>query len=329
MTARGEAGEAGGAERFYAGLVGAFRDAGSEAVEVPVPVDESSFDRIEESYLRCWDLDLGAYDLVVSTKAPTYMARHPRHVCYLVHTMRVFYDMFDDSYPNPPPVLLAHRDLVRRLDSLALARARGLFAIGHEVADRLERFNGLRATVLHPPLSFDRFHGGPQGDYLFLPGRLHRWKRVALAIEAMRHVKTPVRLVIAGSGEQEAELRALATGLPAVSFAGRVTDADLVRHYAGALGVLFVPVREDYGYVTIEAFRSAKPVITCRDSGEAAFLVRDGVNGRVADPVPEALARAIDVLWNDRAAATEMGAAGRAFTDTMRWDAIVAALGAA
>lgn len=331
LTARGSGGDSGGAERFYDGLVAAFGLAGAEASEVAVTVSEADFDAIEEAYLRCWDLDVSAYDLVVSTKAPTYLVRHPRHVCYLVHTMRVFYDMFDETFPRAPEALGMQRALIQRLDTLALgpANTRHVFAIGHEVARRLEAFNHLRAEVMHPPLSFDGFHGGPYGDYVFMPGRLHRWKRVALAIEAMHHVKSPMRLVIAGSGEQEAELRALAAGEPRVRFLGRISDGELVRHYAGSLGVVFIPVREDYGYVTVEAFRSGKPVVTCADSGEAASLVRDGGNGFVVEPSAKAVARALDRLWEDRAAAAAMGAAGRAFTDTLRWDAIVANLLAA
>ena len=50
------------------------------------------------SYVRCYDLDLRQYDLVISTKAPTYLVRHPRHVSYLVHTLRVFYDRFAGEF---------------------------------------------------------------------------------------------------------------------------------------------------------------------------------------------------------------------------------------
>ena len=50
------------------------------------------------SYKRCYDLDLRQYDLVISTKAPTYVVRHPRHISYLVHTLRVFYDRFASEF---------------------------------------------------------------------------------------------------------------------------------------------------------------------------------------------------------------------------------------
>jgi glycosyltransferase involved in cell wall biosynthesis len=96
--------------------------------------------------------------------------------------------------------------------------------------------------------------------------------------------------------------------------------------YANALAVAFVPVREDYGYVTVEAFRSGKPVITCRDSGEAALLVEDGHTGLVVDPDPASLASAFERVGDDPALAATLGAAAFAKERTMRWDNVIPSL---
>src|SRR5688572_3012041 len=95
VTIRQQSGESGGAERFYDGLVAALRALGHDAQELALHTDESSIDGVKRSYLQAYDLDVSRYDLVISTKAPSWLVRHPRHVCWLVHTMRVFYDMFD------------------------------------------------------------------------------------------------------------------------------------------------------------------------------------------------------------------------------------------
>ena len=62
--------------------------------------------------------------------------------------------------------------------------------------------------------------------------------------------------------------------------------------------------------MTVEAFASRKAVITCRDSGGPAELVRDGVNGVICEPTPEALGRAMRRLADDRALAERMGDRG-------------------
>src|SRR5262245_47388132 len=92
-------GELGGAERFYEGLRDSLCGCDVDARIVPVIPDESSFQGILQSYLKFYDLDFTMFHGIITTKAPAYVARHPNHVCYLLHTMRVFYDMFDVEFP--------------------------------------------------------------------------------------------------------------------------------------------------------------------------------------------------------------------------------------
>src|SRR6185437_14918746 len=239
VTARSATVTAGGAERFYDALVTAFREAGHDTHELAIEADECDFDHIKRNYLACYDLDMSDFDMAVSTKAPTWMVRHPSHVCYLVHTIRVFYDMFDSVFPGASSEHKAQRDLIHQLDTQALSppRCRGISSIGSEVSRRLQQWNGLDAEVMHPPLWGGGFHTGAFGDYLLLPGRLHPWKRVDLVIRAMRHVTAPLRLVITGTGEAETELRTLAGEDDRIEFRGRVTDAELVELYTGAFAV--------------------------------------------------------------------------------------------
>lgn len=325
VTARSGIGNAGGAERFYDALIAAFKAAGHEAHELAVVVDEPDFDSIKRNYLACFDLGVSQFDLVVSTKAPTWMVRHPRHVCYLVHTIRVFYDMFDTVFPNASPELHAQRKLIHDLDTGALSppRCKAVFSIGSEVSRRLSDWNGLEAPVLQPPLWSNNFRVGSYGDYLLLPGRLHAWKRVDLVIRATHHIKAPLKLIITGSGEAEPELRALAGGNPRIEFRGRVSDAELVDLYANAFAIPFAPMREDYGYVTLEAFASGKPVVTCSDSGEAADIVQGANGGLVCDPEPEAFARSIDQLWENRERAIQLGNQGLTWVKSLSWPSII------
>lgn len=320
-------GEQGGAERFYQGLRSALQGAGVAADIVPVVCDESNFARVKEAYVRCYDLDLSAYGGVISTKAPAYLVRHPNHVCYLQHTMRVFYDMFDVERPRPSSEDIKQRDLIQRIDTLALQppRTQRIFTISHEVRQRLAEFSGLRSEVLYQASTISGFRRGDY-RYIFLPGRLHRWKRVDLVIAAMQYVRSPVELVISGAGEDEAEFRALAADDVRIRFMGRVSDHELIDLYADALAVAFVPLREDFGLVTLEAFHSAKPVITCEDSGEPSRLVEDERTGFVCAPDPRAIARAIERLADDPGLARRMGEAGADAILDIRWTSVADAL---
>src|SRR5438105_1278953 len=88
-----KSGEIGGAEALYQSLTQHLQLAGHDVTQVGVTIDESTFDGVLQGYRACEELDLSGFELVISTKAPTYMVRHPNHVSYLLHTMRVFYDM--------------------------------------------------------------------------------------------------------------------------------------------------------------------------------------------------------------------------------------------
>jgi glycosyltransferase involved in cell wall biosynthesis len=325
-------GEVGGAERFHNGLRDSLCAHDIDARVVPVIPDESSFRAILQSYLKFYDLDLTKFDGIITTKAPAYVARHPNHVCYLQHTMRAFYDMFDVEFPAADTSLQEQRKWVHHLDTAALMspNIKRVFSIGEEVKDRLLEFNGIESEVLYQATTLTGFRHGAF-DYLFMPGRLHRWKRVNLVIEAMAHVRAPVKLLISGVGEDEAGLKELAGSNPRIVFLGRVSDDELLDYYADALAVPFVPYREDFGLVAVEAFHSGKPLITCRDSGEPARMTASYDAGLICDPTPETVARAIDTLYASPAIARKLGENGWLHVRNVSWDttakALVKALG--
>jgi glycosyltransferase involved in cell wall biosynthesis len=146
---------------------------------------------------------------------------------------------------------------------------------------------------------------------------------VELLVEAMRHVERDVELRIAGTGPNEAALRELARDDARIRFCGRVPSRELVRLYAGARAVAFLPYQEDYGLVTVEAMLSGKPVITCTDSGGVTEIVEDGKTGFVVEPQPEALGAAIERAFSGRLDNWRMGRAAWSRARSITWDALV------
>jgi glycosyltransferase involved in cell wall biosynthesis len=70
---------------------------------------------------------------------------------------------------------------------------------------------------------------------------------------------------------------------------------------------------------------ASKPVITCSDSGGPLEFVLDKQTGLITEPTPEALAAAVDLLWENRAQARAWGAAGREHYQQLNltWDNVV------
>ncbi|HVT57231.1 MAG TPA: glycosyltransferase family 4 protein [Thermoanaerobaculia bacterium] len=275
-------------------------------------------------------------DRVIATRFPSYLVRHPHKIVWLVHQLRQVYDLFGTTYSDfsTQPRDRRVMEMVQAMDRRSLSEARALFTISHNVAARLRRSNQLAGRVLYPPPRLEpAYHTGEFGDYVFTAGRLDTLKRLDLLVRAMQYTETPVRCRIAGTGPEREALGELAQRLGVggpggkVELLGWVDERDLIELYAGSCGVFYAPYDEDYGYVTVEAFKAGKPVVTAADSGGVLELVEDGVNGFVCAPdAPREIAAHCDRLFRDRAAARAMGEAGRAQVAAIDWDHVIAEL---
>src|SRR6187401_3302154 len=308
----------GGAEALVRELVLQLRTRGFDAERVSLPFKWYPKEEIL-AHAAAWQLlDLSEsngrpIDLLIGTKFPTYLARHPRKVTWLVHQYRAAYELIGTPYSDfsHDERDVALRERLIALDTGALGESRGLFSISKTIANRLQRYNGLSATPLyHPPRLAERLRGGPAGNYVLSVGRLESVKRVDLAIRAMSFLPASLSLIVAGTGSHREALEALVTSLGLTSrvrFLGEVTDEQIIDLYAEALAVVFPPFDEDYGYVTLEAFLSRKAVVTTTDAGGPNEFVTDGINGHITAPDPKAIAQAVASLDADRRRAARMG----------------------
>ena len=266
---------------------------------------------------------------MIGTKFPTYFVRHPNKVVWLIHQCRAAYELCGTKFSafDHTDEDVGVRERIIDLDRQMLGECQKRFTNAANTATRLRHFNGLDAAPLyHPPPLADRLRPGDHGDYVLSVGRLEPIKRIDLALRAMQHVDPPTRLVVVGDGSERKALETLAVTLNVsdrVTFLGPVGDPQLIDLYAGALTVLYAPYDEDYGYITLEAFLSRKPVITATDSGGTLEFVRDGVNGIVCEPTAEAIGCAVNVFGSDRRRAAEYGGAGLERARTVSWDGVI------
>jgi glycosyltransferase involved in cell wall biosynthesis len=130
----------------------------------------------------------------------------------------------------------------------------------------------------------------------------------------MRYVRAPVKLLLAGGstdfehyeslvGQQDLRQR--------VELLGYVEENKITELYANALAVAYTPFDEDYGYVTLEAMLSGRPVVVTSDSGGPREFVEDAGTGFIVSPEPREIAAAIDKLHSDRGRALLMGKRGQ------------------
>ena len=314
----------------------AIRRAGHLADVLVTP--QNRFGRQLSAYLATWLTDVGEtadgqpVDQVISLRFPSYAVRHPRHVCWLNHRMREYYDLWERFVRGLGRKGRLKEGVRRRMFHtvdrwLLTHNVTRLVAQSRTIQARLQRFGGIRSELLYPPPPERPYRTDGYGDYVFAVSRLHPLKRLDLLVEAAALARDrSLSFKIAGEGEQESRLRERirALGLEGrVELLGAVTDAQLVDHYARCRAVYFAPWNEDYGFVTLEAFRSGKAVVTAADSGGPAELVRHGENGLVSAPTAEALATELDALGRDRGLAERLGEAARRDAEAFRWERAV------
>ena len=332
----------GGAEAHAEGLKASLIASGHEASIVTVPYNPAVPEHIPDQILACRLMDLteihgSQVDRLIGLKFPAYLIPHPNKVVWVLHQHRAAYDLWDypfEDLANSPRALLV-REAIRKADQLLL-EAKMIFANSRNIANRLGHFCGIPATPLyHPPPNADGFFCADRTEnHCFFPSRFSASKRQSLVLEALALTREKVRVRFAGvpdSAEYGKRLKQLAEKLGVagrVEWLGFISEDEKREQYARAVAVIFPPVDEDYGYITLEAMLSSKAVITCEDSGGPLEFVGHRKTGLVTKPGAASLAEALDELWRDRNLAAKLGRAGRESYDRLdlSWSSVVKAL---
>jgi len=231
-------------------------------------------------------LDLEAYDIVVSSAHACAAGVRTRsdaaHVCYCYTPMRYLWlaETEQDRIRGLAATgMRLWRSRLRRHDLEASRRPDSYVAISTAVRERIRRFYGRDAIVIHPPVDTGRLRPDREREekHFLWVHRLVAYKQPLVVAEAFRNL--PYRLTMVGVGPLEAELRAMKP--PNVELHGWVEDEELRTLYERAASFIHVG-EEDFGITMVEALAAGAPVIALNRGG-AVDIVRHGVDGVLID----------------------------------------------
>jgi glycosyltransferase involved in cell wall biosynthesis len=151
-------------------------------------------------------------------------------------------------------------------------------------------------------------------------------KDLLIALDLLQHVRPALRTLIVGDGPLRESLEDLTHSFQLdgrVHFLGHRED---VPRLLAAADLLVLPsLYEGLPNVVLEAMRFRKPVVATAAPGTTELVVPDQTGLLVPLQNPQALARAIRAVIDDRALAQRLGEAGRARVETeFRADHMVA-----
>lgn len=237
-------------------------------------------------------LDLSEYDIIISSStAESKQVRKTRedqiHICYCHTPIRYYWSHYDEYKKDPGfgklnwLVRLAMPLLVPSLKKADYEAAQNVdifIANSEEVRGRIKKYYGKTSTVIHPPVSIDRFTPArTRGNFYVALGRQVPYKRIDLAVAACTKLGLPLKVF--GNGSEHEKLVALAG--PNVSFYtdrfGDASDAAVEEALNNAKGFIF-PTEEDFGIVQVEALAAGAPVIAYGKGG-ALDIVQNGESG--------------------------------------------------
>ena len=221
------------------------------------------------------------------------------HICYCHTPMRYAWDL-KETYLQKENVFLRpfiklSLSYLSYWDKKQSNQVDFFIANSQHVAKRIEKFYQRDAIVIYPPIDTVFFKPSQKrkNDYYLVVSRLVEYKKVDLVINAFK--KLSQKLIIAGSGRDEKQLKKLARGYANIAFVGRISQKKLRELYQHAKALVF-PQVEDFGITSVEVQSCGTPVIAFSQGG-ALETVLEGKTGHFfPKQTPESLIKAVKMF---------------------------------
>lgn len=243
--------------------------------------------------------DFSDYDIVLSDSSSfakgIITGPQTLHICYMHTPMRFAWDdcqKYNRDFYFP---MLVKRlvpfamNYIRLWDRASADRPDKIIANSNFISRRIKKYYKRDSIVINPPVNIEKFKiSREKDDYFLAAGRLMAYKRFDIVIKAFNELGLPLKIL--GRGPEMKRLERLAKSN--IEFLGRVSDAELTKHFSRCQGFIF-PQEEDFGIMAIEVMASGTPLIAYR-GGDIPEHMEEGRTGIFFDEqTPQAIISAV------------------------------------
>lgn len=231
--------------------------------------------------------DLTSYDLVIASSSccakGVITSPDTRFIAYIHSPMRYAWDLYYDYFKSSGFLtrffMKRMMPKIRLWDYVSSQRIDSIAANSSYIKRRIKKFWNREAEIIFPPVDTDRLeaNGLESEDFYLAFSRFVPYKRLDLAIKACGELNK--KLIVIGSGSQEAELKKLASSYKKdlITFTGRISDKEVTSYLQKCKALIFC-AEEDFGIIPVEVQSCGRPVIAYGKGG-ALETVKDKVTG--------------------------------------------------
>jgi glycosyltransferase involved in cell wall biosynthesis len=223
--------------------------------------------------------NLRGYDMIISSShcvaKGIISSPDTLHISYIHTPMRYVWDMYYDYFGKESAgwlnrkIISVFANYLRMWDVTSSKRINWFIANSRHVANRIQKYYGREASIIHPPVDLELFQESKNpGDYYLLVSSLVPYKRVDLAIRTFNRIQKP--LLILGEGPLYRKLHSMAG--KTIKFIGWQPLSSLNEYYANCKALIF-PGEEDFGIVPVEAQKCGKPVVAFAKGGALETVI--------------------------------------------------------
>jgi len=252
--------------------------------------------------------DLSEYDLVLSSSTccakGIITGAGTCHICYCNTPMRYAWDFYHE-YTGKKGLLMRsyiawQMNRIRQWDRVSADRVDYFIANSQHIAARIKKHYRRDSHVVYPPVDTDFYHPhGNEREFFLCGGRLVRYKRIDIAVEAFSRLQLPLWVV--GDGEEYKNLKRMADS--SVKFLGSVNDTELRSLYQQCRAFVF-PGEEDFGIMPVEAQACGRPVIAFGRGGALETVVEGQTGIYIKEQTVDSLVEAVKQFINAETAFT-------------------------